>query len=107
MKRSLKSAYMTIALAGALPLAAQAQLSIGEDLNLDFSQEMESIEKINDTAAPMQKHLETGLTDLRSLINDVKSNPNALTKGKFEVQFAKHIQFVCSPRNPQPQSYPE
>ena len=94
MKRSLKSACAIAVLAGVLPFATQAQLSIGEDLNLDFSKEMESIDKINDSAAPMQKHLEKGLTNLRSLISDVKANPNPLTKAKFEVQFAKHIETI-------------
>jgi len=93
MKRSLRTTLIAIA-AGVTPYAMQAQLSIGEDLNLDFSDEMESIDKINDTAAPMQKHLEKGLTDLRTAINDVKENPNPLTKAKFEVKFAKHIQTI-------------
>jgi uncharacterized protein (DUF1697 family) len=70
---------------------AQAQLSMGEDLNLDFTKELESIQKVNTSAEPMQKHLEKGLTDLRKLISEVKANPNPLTKAKFEVQFAKHI----------------
>lgn len=91
MKNSIKSVCAIALLVGAAPLTSHAQLSIGEDMNLDFSQEMESIDKINDTAAPMQKHLSKGLTDLRTLISEVKANPNALTKAKFEVQFAKHI----------------
>jgi len=95
MKKSLQTTLMLL-LAGSVPYVTYAQLSVGEDINLDFSEEMESIDKINDTAAPMQKHLEKGLTDLRSLINDVKANPNALTKAKFEVKFAKHIQTLVT-----------
>jgi len=96
MKNSLKTTVAVALFAGAVPFAAKAQLSIGEDLNLDFTKEMESIEKINDSAAPMQKHLSKGITELKSLIGDVKENPNALTKAKFELQFAKNIKTLVS-----------
>lgn len=96
MKNSLKSTVAATLLTGIVPLTTNAQLSVGEDLNLDFTKEMESIEKINDSAAPMQKHLSKGITELKSLINEVKKNPNALTKAKFELQFAKNIKTLVS-----------
>jgi len=92
MRNSLRNVIAVAVLIGVSPFAAHAGLSIGEDLNLDFSKEIQSIEKINDSAAPMQKHLSKGLTELRTLISDVKANPNALSKAKFEVSFATHIQ---------------
>ena len=74
-----------------LTLSVKAQLSVGEDINLDFSKEMESIDKINDVSKPMQKHLAKSLNSMRTLISDVKANPNPLTKAKFEVAFSNHI----------------
>lgn len=92
MKKHLTYLIM-IGAAGLLPLTSTAKtLSVSEDLNLDFTKEMESIEKINHTATPMHKHLKEGLSELSVLIGAVKENPNQLNKAKFELQFAKSIQ---------------
>ena len=65
MKKQLISTLCIAALTGAVPSSTLAQgLTVGEELSLDFTKEMKSIEKINDTATPMQKHLTKGLGEL-------------------------------------------
>ena len=67
-----------------------------EDLQLDFTEPMQSIKKVAQSATPMAKHLEKGITALNSTIAEVKKDPNKLNKSKFELQFAKHIKTLVN-----------
>ncbi len=93
MKKILCS--LSIVLFTTLNLGADL-LSGSENLNLDFADAVDSIQKVSQSTEPMAKHLEMGIKDLNKTIDKVKGDPNLLNKSEFELAFAKHVRTLVT-----------
>lgn len=76
--------------------AAQDEMLItgSQELQLDFSDAQVSIQKMARKLKPMQEKMAAGQVQILAALDEVKQDPNALNKAKFEKALAEHMRPV-------------
>ena len=93
MKRIV--AVLSVASIACGALAQDSMLMSGsQELKLDFSEAQASILKMSRKFKPMTEKMSAGSQEMQKALDEVKNDPNALTKAKFEKALADHMRPV-------------
>ena len=75
----------------AVSLSAQQYRGVSENFDLQIQKPLEEVQSMSRETGPMVERMTESFAKINTALDDVKSNPNNLTKAKFELAYANLI----------------